>query len=113
MKKKKVIRKTYATGTAVKNYMEDPYTELQQNRINNIKADSEASNSGLVKGLGVAGNLLMQYGLSQGSFGEEAGGQFADAALPVVGNMEFANGGKVPVEVEGGEVAETPQGPWS
>ena len=110
MKKKKVTRKKYSTGTAVKNYMENPYTELQQNRINNVKADSEASNSGLVQGLGVAGNLLMQVGLSQGSFGEGAGGQFADAALPILGNMEFANGGRVPVEVEGGEVAETPQG---
>lgn len=101
-------RKKYATGTAVKQYMEDPSTALQQNQINNAQAQYEAESNPWTQGMGILGNLMMQYGLSQGGLGTSGAAQAGNAAIPILGNMKFPNGGTVPVEVEGGEVAETP-----
>jgi hypothetical protein len=110
---KKKTRKKYGTGTAVVDYMENPYSALQQHKINNAKAASEAENNPLWKGMDMVGNMAMQYGINQGGFGESALGELGNSALPILGNMEFANGGQVPdvpVEVEGKEVGELPNG---
>lgn len=93
MKGKK--RKKYATGTPIRNYMENPYTALQQHKINLADAQHQAETNPWVMGLKTAGNLAMQYGISQGGFGESGGGQAANQLLPMLGNMEFALGGKV------------------
>jgi len=93
MKAKK--RKKYATGTSIKNYMENPYTALQQHKINLADAQHQAETNPLVMGLKTAGNLAMQYGLSKGGFGDSGAGKVANSALPMLGNMEFALGGKI------------------
>lgn len=93
MKYRKV--KKYATGTAIKGYMEDPYSELQQHKINLAKATHEAETNPWVVGLKTVGNMAMQYGLQQGGFGESGAGQAANSMLPMLANMEFAFGGEV------------------
>jgi hypothetical protein len=112
-------RKKYATGTPIRNYMENPYTELQQDKINNAKAKFEGETNPWVIGLKTAGNLAMQYGLSMAApnggsgFGDSGAGQAANSLLPILANMEFALGGmipSVPVEIEGEEVGEMPDG---
>jgi hypothetical protein len=100
---KKTKRKKYATGTSVKNYMENPYSELQQNQINRIKGQAEAANNPFTQGLDVLGGLMMQFG-AQGMEGQGLAGKVFDTAA-YGGEV-----GKVPVEVEGDEVAETPDG---
>ena len=115
----------YEFGT----YVENPYSELVENQIALVKAKNKASNNGWVKGLNIAGNLAMQYGtsmmnqgmsegqgVSSGGFnwgslmsqGIQGAGAYANA------QNSFATGGKVgiptPIEAEGEEVIETPNG---
>lgn len=108
-------RKKYATGTAVKNYLTDPAEALAQNQINIAQAKEESSTNPFINTMKGVGNMAMQYGMSQPEFGEAIGNdkltELIKAAGPTLANMKF--GGKVPdvpVEVEGGEVAETPLG---
>ena len=94
MKGKK--RKKYARGTKVTNYVENPQTELMQNDINISKARHESQTDPLLMGLDLLGQLGMQYS-------SEIGG--------AIGSMAFGGTtSMVPVNVEGQEVAETPQG---
>lgn len=109
----KKTRKRYATGTSVKNYIDEPNEILIQNQINSAKAMSEASSDPVYLGLKGLGNATMQAGLSMGGFGGSGLGQIGNSLLPLMANTEFATGGtvpKVPVEVEGKEVMETPDG---
>jgi hypothetical protein len=109
-------RKKMATGTAVKGYLENPYQELAQNDINQRQAQLEVSTNPLVRGLDVVGQMGVQYGLAAGGFESIEGidpemGEAANGALSLLSGLNMAMGGKVhnvPVEVEGEEVAETP-----
>lgn len=111
--------KKYAYGTSVKNYIENPGTELQQQEINNAKALYEANTNPFTLGMQGIGNLLMQQGQQglqqQASEGDESSANLAalGSLMPMLSNFKMAFGGQVPgvpVEVEGGEVAQTPNG---
>lgn len=102
MKTKNIKRKKYLTGGKVNTYVEDPTTEMAKNAIMLAQAQQEASSSPLVQGLNVVSGLAETLG---------------NTLISVGGSEEKPekkkNGGKVsgvPVEVEGGEVAETPFG---
>ena len=127
MKRKKIKSKLpkYEFGT----YIENPNTTLAENQIAMVRAKQKASSNPWVKGLDVFGNLAMQVGTSMMNKGA-ANGEGADGkgvagflsennslmngmlgATTAMGNTGgFAYGGKVPVEVEGQEVGETPSG---
>jgi len=137
MKKKRQYknRKKHAYGTPVTNYMETPGTELTENDINIAKAQHAGATNPLAQGLGVAGGFISanagmiggamggagmempeisdEYtqkdpSLEMDSMGNGQGTQVDPALAQQV--FQFAFGGKVPVEVDGGEVAETPNG---
>jgi len=127
MKRKKIKSKLpkYEFGT----YIENPNTTLAENQIAMVRAKQKAASNPWVKGLDVFGNLAMQVGTSMMNKGA-ANGEGADGkgvagflsennglmngmlgATTAMGNTGgFAYGGKVPVEVEGQEVGETPSG---
>lgn len=116
------------------NYIKSPEESLAQNDIAMANAMMKAQSNPLTQGLDIFGNLAMQYGMNMmgktapnmqaveglTSIGELGGYQAQE--LPEVGMPKFnltipqikAYGGKVqrnvPVEVEGKEVAETPNG---
>lgn len=116
------------------NYIKSPEESLAQNDISMANAMMKAQSNPLTQGLDIFGNLAMQYGMNMmgkaapnmqaveglTSIGELSGYQAQE--LPEVGMPKFnltipqikAYGGKVqrnvPVEVEGKEVAETPNG---
>lgn len=116
------------------NYIKSPEESLAQNDISMANAMMKAQSNPLTQGLDIFGNLAMQYGMNMmgktapnmqaveglTSIGELGGYQAQE--LPEVGMPKFnltipqikAYGGKVqrnvPVEVEGKEVAETPNG---
>ena len=115
----------YEFGT----YVENPYSELVENQIALVRAKNKASNNGWVKGLNIAGNLAMQYGtsmmnkgMSEGQGVSEGGFNWGSlmsqgiqgAGAYANGQNSFATGGKVgiptPIEAEGDEVIETPNG---
>lgn len=106
-------RKKYATGTKIKGYMEDPFSELAQNQMFLADAKQQAASDPFTNILSALGNGAMQYGLSKGGFGDSKAGKVGNSILPMLANLQFGMGGKVPnipVEVEGKEVAETPTG---
>ena len=110
MKKK---RKKYATGTSIKSYMENPYDSLQKNNMNLAKAMYKANTNPLLIGLQTLSNLGMQVGQGLGGFGTTTAGNVANNILPILLNLQYALGGSVPnipVEIEGDEVGETPDG---
>ena len=93
----------YAIGTSITNYIEDPSEALAQNSINIAKAQYEAASNPFVMGLQALSGIGMQAGVTMfdkaGGFGKLLG--------------KKATGGRVsgiPVEVEGDEVGETPDG---
>ena len=116
MKNKKI--KKYNYGTSIRNYMENPYTALQQDKINNSKAAYEAQSNPYLNTLQGLGNLATQYGLNMknpdGStgFGSSNVGQLGNTLAGLFANTDFAfaYGGQVPVEIEGGEIGELPNG---
>lgn len=92
----------YTVGGKVNTYVENPSDMLAENDIMMAQAQLAAETDPLVQGLnilssimGTAGNYLMS------SAGSSTGKSTTTKAK---------YGGKVPVEVEGGEVAETPTG---
>ena len=102
MKTKNIKRKKYLTGGKVNTYVEDPTTEIAKNAIMLAQAQQEASSNPLVQGLNITAGLV---------------GTLGNTLMSVGGSEEKPekkrNGGRVsgvPVEVEGGEVAETPFG---
>ena len=116
----KTKKKKYGLGTSIKNYMDDPSTKLAQNQIDIANAQLQAATNPWLIGLSSLGNSAMQYGINMknpngsSGFGDSTGGKAANALLPILGNMQFAFGGGipggVPVEVEGQEVGEMPNG---
>jgi hypothetical protein len=122
-RKTKKARKKYLTGTAVTDYMEDPSTELAQNQINISQAKYESESNPWHMGLQAVGGMLTEYGMGMVEDGGGFGEAFKDAKGKVgnlfkkkssaSGRSQRALGGKVnevPVEVEGGEMLETPKG---
>ena len=128
MKKNKLKNKLpkYEFGSLVEN----PATELYENQIAWTKAAAKAGNNDWVKGLKVFGNLAQQVGTSMMNKGM-ANGEGADgkgvagflnknndsvqSGMGMMGAFSqfLAMGGEVggiPVEVEGEEVGQTPQG---
>lgn len=98
----KKVRK-YRNGTnangVVRNYIETPYESLYKNQLAMEAADYNVGSNPFIQGLDLLGSMGLQYGL-QG---------INNSLMP----EQKAFGGKVgnvPVNVEGQEVAETPQG---
>ena len=127
MKNKRTVKKKlpkYATGTMVTNYMENPMTELTQNQINLAKAQQEANSNPWIMGLQAVGTATQQVGQQIAMSNAKTPGQKNMVSslgtglnmLDTLGSLNsFAFGGgiskaNVPVEVEGQEVGETPQG---
>lgn len=119
--KDKVVRKKYMVGTSIKNIIEEPSTALAQNDIDIANAMYKGKSNPFVIGLDVLGNLTSQAGLALGGFGNIEGinpnlAKGLNTALPFItqGLQSLGNGGQVkpniPVEVEGGETGELPNG---
>jgi hypothetical protein len=119
--KDKVVRKKYMVGTSIKNIIEEPSTALAQNDIDIANAMYKGKSNPFVIGLDVLGNLTSQAGLALGGFGNIKGinpnlAKGLNTALPFItqGLQSLGNGGQVkpniPVEVEGGEAGELPNG---
>lgn len=119
--KDKVVRKKYMVGTSIKNIIEEPSTALAQNDIDIANAMYKGKSNPFVIGLDVLGNLTSQAGLALGGFGNIEGinpnlAKGLNTALPFItqGLQSLGNGGQVkpniPVEVEGGEAGELPNG---
>ena len=108
MKKKK-----YGSGTGrngvVRNYIENPNDALIENQIAIDRAEFEAASNPWIQGLQIAGSMAMNYGMNQMS-GATVGDFKND--IGALGKQTAAYGGKIgaEVEVEGKEVAETPDG---
>lgn len=102
-------RKKYAGGTSITNYIEDPSEALAQNQINIAKAQYEGATNPWVLGTKGAGALMTGVGEMLG--GTEALAGFAQKGIT---KLIKAGGGtvnsQVPVEVEGEEVGEMPNG---
>ena len=119
--KDKVVRKRYMTGTSIRNIIEDPSTALAKNDINIAKAQYAGASNPFVIGLDMLGNLATQAGGALGGFENIEGinpnlAKVLNAGLPAItqGLQYLGNGGRiksnVPVEVEGGEAGELPNG---
>jgi len=96
----KIKRKKCATGTSIKGLVQNPSEVLAQNNLNLDKAMAEAQTSPF--------SQFMSYMIAASS---TIGQEFTQNVLPLIKKMAF--GGKVeqvPVEVEGEEVAQTPDG---
>lgn len=101
-----------------KQYIKTPAQKLTENQIDMAEASLDAESNGFVQALNMLGGLSQTVGSSFISKGMNSGekGFLPDnikglqsllgAAQPFI----FANGGTVPVEVEGNEVAEKPNG---
>ena len=122
-----VKRKKYTVGGKVNSYVKDPSDMLAENQIMIAKAQLEAATDpflqslkGLSAVLGMAGNQFISMGGNPGGGGGDSSSLSdsfspSDVAPDIVdidsgGVFQARYGGKVPVEVEGGEVAETPDG---
>ena len=119
--KDKVVRKRYMTGTSIRNIIEDPSTALAKNDINIAAAQYAGASNPFVIGLDILGNLTTQAGGALGGFENIKGidpnlAKGLNGALPAItqGLQRLGNGGRiksnVPVEVEGGEAGELPNG---
>jgi hypothetical protein len=110
MKKRK-----YASGTKVKNYIETPNQALSKNALDMDISMIEGMTDPMSNILGMLGNAGMQVGTSMlGSKVPGIGGQLIKGASPFLQNLaQMAFGGSVPsvpVEIEGNEVGEMPNG---
>lgn len=113
MKRKKKTKKYYyGTGRQglTRTYIESPDNAIYENQIDMAKASYEVDSNPIVQGLNLLGNLAILYAGSK----DPVGGTVGNTLKAGVGLADFfALGGlvnNVPVEVEGKEVAETPQG---
>ena len=96
----KIKRKKCATGTSIKGLVQNPTEALVQNNLNLDKAMAEAQTSPF--------SQFMAYMIAASPI---IGQEYTETILPLMKKM--AMGGKVeqvPVEVEGEEVAQTPDG---
>ena len=96
----KIKRKKCATGTSIKGLVQNPSEALAQNNLNLDKAMAEAQTSPF--------SQFMSYMIAASPI---IGQEYTQNVLPLIKKMAF--GGEVeqvPVEVEGDEVAQTPDG---
>jgi hypothetical protein len=82
----------------IPNQIETPDTALYQNDININKALQNVQNNPFIQGLDLFGNLALQLGSSM-----------MNKSFKNVNNI-YGTGGKVPINVEGNEIVETPNG---
>lgn len=82
----------------IPNQIETPDTALYQNDININKALQNVQNNPFTQGLDLFGNLALQLGSSM-----------MNKSFKNVNNI-YGTGGKVPINVEGNEIVETPNG---
>jgi len=107
---KKSKKSIYPTGGVVRNYIESPDEALAENEIALAKAKYKAETNPWATGLSMLGNMAISYAASQSGQAGNIGNALKGA------NAAFAShamGGKVgakQVEVEGGEIIETPTG---
>lgn len=96
----KIKRKKYATGTSIKGLVQNPSEALAQNNLNLDKAMAEAQTSPF--------SQFMSYMIAASPIISQ---EFTQNVLPLIKKMAFGGEVKqVPVEVEGEEVAQTPDG---
>ena len=93
----------YLVGGKVNTYIEDPSDMLAENDIMMAQAQLEAETNPLVQGLNILASLMGTAGNTLIGMGGKSVGSPSTTKTAKYG-------GKVPVEVEGGEVAETPTG---
>ena len=98
---KKINR--YLVGGKVNTYVESPSDMLAENDIMMAQAQLEAETDPLVQGLSILASLMGTAGNTLIGMGGKSVGSTSPTKTAKYG-------GKVPVEVEGGEVAETPTG---
>ena len=97
----KIKRKKCATGTSIKGLVQNPTEALVQNNLNLDKAMAEAQTSPF--------SQFMAYMIAASPI---IGQEYAETIAPML-KKKMAMGGEVeqvPVEVEGEEVAQTPDG---
>ena len=116
--KKKIKRKKYAVGTKVNSYVENPGQALSKNAYNMDMAMIEGMTNPLANGLDMVGNIVTSAGIqgmqsAVGGMKDGLGKDIASGAASIL-PMLFAMGGSVPanvpVEIEGKEVGELPNG---
>lgn len=117
MKKKKYANGTGKSGV-VKNYIKSPSKAIAENRIDVAEAQYEGNTDPFVIGTEAVGQMLMQYGASQGGFnniegmGKNGTGDLANTGLMAL--AQFALGGTTQPgqmeEIEGGEELDMPDG---
>ncbi len=98
----KIKRKKCATGTSIKGLVQNPTEVLVQNNLNLDKAMAEAQTSPF--------SQFMAYMIAASPI---IGQEYAETIAPMLKKKKMAMGGEVeqvPVEVEGEEVAQTPDG---
>lgn len=108
-------RKKYAVGTKVHNYIETPNQALNENALNMDISMIEGMTDPFANILGAIGDMGMQVGTQLlGSQVGGIGGDLIKGSNPLLSSFaKMAFGGDVnniPVEVEGKEVGETPNG---
>ncbi len=125
MKKNKKNKKAW--GTSLKDYIQSPGYALEQNDINIQKAKFEAMTDPSILALDLFSNILMQVGgnqgVSPGKYGKlninENQANWINKLIPIANgasnlSLVFGYGGNTgnskDFEVEGGEVAELPNG---
>lgn len=104
-------RKKYGNGTKVTNYIENPYEELAQDKIDKTQAKFESESNPITNIMSLLGNTAMQMGMQQGG----TGSKMLDAGMMMFNNLSFANGGLVdgdPPEdtLGGGQQYDIPEG---
>lgn len=112
------VRKKYAVGTKVNSYVENPSQALSQNAHDMDLSMIEGMTNPLANGLDIVGNIAASAGIQgmKSAVGGMKDGLGKDVASGVASilPMLFAMGGSVPanvpVEIEGKEVGELPNG---
>ena len=105
----------YLVGGKVNTYIEDPSDMLAKNDIMMAQAQLQAETNPLVQGLNILASLMGTAGNALIGMGSKSGGGTSPTPSSTgtgtgTSTITAKYGGKVPVEVEGGEVAETPTG---
>ena len=110
-KRMKAKKKSYGYGTNSNYKIETPNEALVDYQLLTARAKAQVESDPLLNTMQMIGNTAMGIGSSMGGFGNSIGGQAGEAGLMALSN--FAYGGDTgvsEVEVEGEEVAETPNG---
>lgn len=104
-------RKKYGNGSMVSNYIENPYEELSQDKIDKAQAKFESESNPITNIMSLLGNTAMQMGMQQGG----TGSKILDAGMMMFNNASFANGGMVTGDppkdtLGGGDQYDVPEG---